>query len=176
MLISIAVRAKECTGYSDSGKTICNECYLLKYNPILAHRLTIPKLAPENLKFTPKFYFENNSLKKHLQNQDLREIWSVIKDNYDTSIWITLADKATNGALKEKPVFTELCEVMVQAAICKDNNKGKQNIQYNEDFTNFLIILGSFSTRALDLFRQNLEGRTIQNIRYPSVQFACFIC
>ncbi|POG69812.1 hypothetical protein GLOIN_2v1776655, partial [Rhizophagus irregularis DAOM 181602=DAOM 197198] len=99
----IAVRAKECTGYSDSGKTICNECYLLKYNPILAHRLTIPKPAPENLKFTPKFYFENNSLKKHLQNQDLHEIWSVIKDNYDTSIWITLADKATNGAFKEKP-------------------------------------------------------------------------
>ena len=44
---------------------------------------------------------------------------------------------------------------MVQAAIRKDNNKGKQNIQYNEDFTNFLIILGSFSTRAFD-----------QNIRY----------
>ncbi|EXX74213.1 hypothetical protein RirG_053190 [Rhizophagus irregularis DAOM 197198w] len=54
---------------------------------------------------------------------------------------------------------------MVQAAIRKDNNKGKQNIQYNEDFTNFLIILESFNTRALDLFRQNLEGRTIQNIR-----------
>ncbi|CAB4482434.1 unnamed protein product [Rhizophagus irregularis] len=161
----IAVRAKECTGYSDSGKTICNECYLLKYNPILAHRLTIPKPAPENLKFTPKFYFENNSLKKHLQNQDLHEIWSVIKDNYDTSIWITLANKATNDAFKEKPVFTGLCEVMVQAAIRKDNNKGKQNIQYNEDFTNFLIILESFSTRVLDLFRQNLEGRTIQNIR-----------
>ncbi|GBC53360.2 hypothetical protein GLOIN_2v1772310 [Rhizophagus irregularis DAOM 181602=DAOM 197198] len=142
----IAVRAKECTGYSDSGKTICNECYLLKYNPILAHRLTIPKPAPENLKFTPKFYFENNSLKKHLQNQDLHKIWSVIKDNYDTSIWITLADKATNGAFKEKPVFTGLYEVMVQAAIRKDNNKGKQNIQYNEDFTNFLIILGSFNT------------------------------
>ncbi|RGB23503.1 hypothetical protein C1646_774410 [Rhizophagus diaphanus] len=35
---------------------------------------------------------------------------------------------------------------MIQAAICKDNNKGKQNIQYDEDFTNFLIILGSFST------------------------------
>ncbi|GBC42011.2 hypothetical protein RIR_jg9593.t1 [Rhizophagus irregularis DAOM 181602=DAOM 197198] len=54
---------------------------------------------------------------------------------------------------------------MVQAAVRKDNNKGKQNIQYNEDFTNFLIILESFSTQAFNLFRQNLEGRTIQNIR-----------
>ncbi|CAB4434731.1 unnamed protein product [Rhizophagus irregularis] len=161
----VAVRAKECIGYSESGKTICDECLTLKYNPILNHRLTIPKPAPENLKFTPKFYFENNSLKKHLQNQDLREIWTIIKDDYDTNVWITLADKANNGAFKEKPVFTGLCDVMVQAAIRKDNNKGKQNIQYNEDFTNFLIILESFSTRALDLFRQNLEGRTIQNIR-----------
>ncbi|RGB22902.1 hypothetical protein C1646_775341 [Rhizophagus diaphanus] len=106
------------------------------------HRLTIPKPAPENLKFMPKFYFENNSLKKHLQNQDLRKIWSIVKNNYDTNIWIILADKAHKGAFKEKPVFTELCEVMIQAAI------------------------RSFSTRAFDLFRQNLEGRTIQNIRY----------
>jgi hypothetical protein len=63
-------------------------------------------------------------------------------------------------------VFEGLCEVMLQASIRKDNNKGKQNMKYNEDFTNFLIILGSFSTRALEFFRQNLEGRTIQNIRY----------
>ena len=36
-------------------------------------------------------------------------------------------------------------------------------IQMN--FTNFLVILGSFSLRALDLFRQNLAGRSIQSIR-----------
>ena len=137
----------------------------MKYNPLLAHRLTIPKPASENHKFTPKFYFENNSLKKYLQNQDLHEIWSVIKNDYNPNIWVTLANKAINGVFNEKPVFMGLCEVMVQAAIRKENNKGKQNIHYNEDFTNFLIILGSFNTRALDLFRQNFEGRTIQNIR-----------
>ncbi|GBC36317.2 hypothetical protein GLOIN_2v1776655 [Rhizophagus irregularis DAOM 181602=DAOM 197198] len=122
------VRAKKCTGYSDFEKTIYHECYTLKYDSILAHCLTIPKPALKNLKFTPKFYFENNSLKKYLQNQDL-------------------SDKANKGAFKEKSVFTELCEVIVQAAVHKDNNKG------------------NFSTRALNLFRQNLEGRTIQNIR-----------
>jgi hypothetical protein len=101
-----------------------------------------------------------------LQNQDLCEIWSIVKDNDHANIWITLADKAIHGVFNEKPVFEGLCEIMVQAAIRKDNNKGKQNFKYNEELTNFLIILGSFSTRALNIFRQNLEGRTIQNIRY----------
>ncbi|EXX73794.1 hypothetical protein RirG_057140 [Rhizophagus irregularis DAOM 197198w] len=159
----VAVRAKTCTGYSEKG--ICDECLTLKHNNLLENRLAVPKPAPQNLKFTPKFYFETNSLKKHLQNQDLREIWSIVKDDDHTNIWITLADKAIHGVFNEKPVFEGLCEIMVQASIRKDNNKGKQNFTYNEEFTNFLIILGSFSTRALDIFRQNLEGRTIQNIR-----------
>ncbi|CAB4403033.1 unnamed protein product [Rhizophagus irregularis] len=137
----VAMHAKKCIGYSEFGKTICDECLILNYNSILNHHLIIPKPAPKNLKFTPKFYFENNFLKKHLQNQDFCEIWSIIKDDYDTNVWITLADEANNGAFKEKPVFTGLCDVIIQAAIHKDNNKGKQNIQYNEDFTNFLIIL-----------------------------------
>lgn len=47
---------------------------------------------------------------------------------------------------------------MNDAAEQKIKNKGKQNIKYSEEFTNFLVILGGFSTRALDLFRQNLEG------------------
>ena len=118
----------------------------LKYNKLLANRLIVPKLASKNLKFTPKFYFETNSLKKYLQNQDLCEIWSIIKDDNHANIWIALADKAINGAFNEKSVFEGLCEIMVQTSIHKDNNKGKQNINYNEEFTNFLIILGSFST------------------------------
>ncbi|PKC03286.1 hypothetical protein RhiirA5_424001 [Rhizophagus irregularis] len=79
----VAMRAKECIGYSESEKTICDECLTLKYNLILNHY------------------------------------------DYNTNVWITLADKANNGAFKEKPVFTGLCDIMVQAAIRKDNNKGK---------------------------------------------------
>ncbi|GBB97652.1 hypothetical protein RclHR1_30270001 [Rhizophagus clarus] len=78
--------------------------------------------------------------------------------------FITLVDKAIHGVFNEKPVFEGLCEVIVQAIIRKDNNKGKQNIKYNEEFTNFFIILESFSTQALDIFCQNLEGCIIQNI------------
>jgi hypothetical protein len=48
----------------------------------------------------------------------------------------------------------------------KSKSKSKQNMKYCEEFTNFLVLLGSISPRALDLFRQNLEGRTIQSLRY----------
>jgi hypothetical protein len=39
-------------------------------------------------------------------------------------------------------------------------------MKYSEEFTNFLVLLGSISFKALDLFRQNLEGRGIQLLRY----------
>ncbi|RGB21762.1 hypothetical protein C1646_777304 [Rhizophagus diaphanus] len=55
---------------------------------------------------------------------------------------------------------------MVQAYLRKEKDMGKQNSKYSEEFTNFLVILASFSNRALDLFRQNLEGRN--TLRYDS--------
>ncbi|CAB4441869.1 unnamed protein product [Rhizophagus irregularis] len=143
-------------------EVIAKEMYSKKFS----HKFTRKKLKPfQKRALNWKIYAESQWRVDKDCVADLCEIWTIIKDDYDTNVWITLADKANNGTFKEKPVFTKFCDVMVQAAIRKDNNKGKQNIQYNEDFTNFLIILGSFSTRALDLFRQNLEGCTIQNIR-----------
>ena len=63
------------------------------------------------------------------------------------------------------PVFTGLCEVMGDAIERKMKNQSKKNLKYSDEFTNFLTILGGISPRALDLFRQNLEGRSIQSIR-----------
>ncbi|PKC59129.1 hypothetical protein RhiirA1_400179 [Rhizophagus irregularis] len=54
----IVVHAKICMGYSE--KEICDECLALKHNNLLENRLAILKPAPQNLKFTPKFYFEIN--------------------------------------------------------------------------------------------------------------------
>ncbi|PKB95443.1 hypothetical protein RhiirA5_436718 [Rhizophagus irregularis] len=54
---------------------------------------------------------------------------------------------------------------MVQAYLQKENGSGLQNLKYSEEFTNFLVILGSYSSQALNIFQQNLEGRAIQNIR-----------
>ena len=113
------------------------------------------------MKHTPLFWFENDPMKKYLQNADLLNIWNIIKgDDYPNSsnIWLTLADKAMRGVFNDKPVFTGLCHVMVQAYLRKENSFGIQNLKYSEEFTNFLVILASFSNQALDLFRQNLEG------------------
>ncbi len=38
-------------------------------------------------------------------------------------------------------------------------------MKYNKEFTNFLILLKSFSFRVLDLFHQNLERRGIQSLK-----------
>ncbi|RHZ55112.1 hypothetical protein Glove_420g91 [Diversispora epigaea] len=54
---------------------------------------------------------------------------------------------------------------MCQVTNRKGKKKGIQNLQYSDEFTNFLTILRIISPRALDLFRQNLGGCNIQNIR-----------
>lgn len=134
----------------------------------MKNQIFVPTPKPENVKYTPSFWFENDPLKKYLQNADLLQIWNIIKgDNppNNSNVWLTLANKAMEGAFNDKPIFTELCHVMVQAYLRKEKGSGRQNLKYPEEFTSFLVILGSFSNWALDLFRQNLEGRTIQSIR-----------
>ncbi|RGB35348.1 hypothetical protein C1646_759430 [Rhizophagus diaphanus] len=49
---------------------------------------------------------------------------------------------------------------MCDAAERKSKYMGRQNIEYSEEFTSFLVILGGISSRALDLFKQNLEEKT----------------
>ncbi|PKB97069.1 hypothetical protein RhiirA5_279367 [Rhizophagus irregularis] len=76
-----------------------------------------------------------------------------------------LANKAVQGAFDQKPVFKGLCYIMLQAAERKEQEKGLRNLKYPTEFLNFLIVLGSISLKALDLFRQNLAGMTIRTIR-----------
>ncbi len=108
-------------------------------------------------------------MKNHLYNLDLRDIWNLLNNESENQIdntWVILADKAMKGVFNDVPVFKGLCEVMNDIAERKLKNKGKQNMKYSEEFTNFLIILKSFSNHVLDLFWQNLEGRSLQSIRY----------
>jgi hypothetical protein len=98
----------------------------------------------------------------------------MIKDNESNTasdVWIKLAEKGIQGAFDKKPVFEGLCNVMLQAVIRKEKNISKQNLKYTEEFKNFLVILGTYSPRVLDLFRQNLEGLTIQSIRYENIRY-----
>lgn len=138
-----------------------------------------PLPLPDNIKFTPKYYWEDNPLKRYLQNCDLRDIWNTLNnesENQQENPWIILANKAIKGAFKDMPVFTGLCEVMGNAIERKINNKSKRNLKYSEEFTNFLTILGGISSRALELFRQNLEGRSLQSIRLVNLIFLNINC
>ncbi|CAG8832903.1 24925_t:CDS:2, partial [Gigaspora margarita] len=93
--------------------------------------------------------------------------------------------KALKGAFNNALIFTGLCEVISDAIEQKMKNKSNKNLKYREEFTNFLVILGKsnknlkyskeftnflvilggISSKALDIFHQNLEGRLIQSIR-----------
>jgi uncharacterized protein YfkK (UPF0435 family) len=160
----------KCEGYTN--QTICNECFSLKYNKILQNRIAIVKPLTSKLKHTPKHYFENDPLKNYLKYSDLTIIWSMIKDNESNTasdVWLKLAEKGIQGAFDKKPVFEGLCNIMLQAVIRKEKNITTRNLKYNEEFKNFLVILGTYSPRVLDLFRQNLEGLTIQSIRYGNI-------
>lgn len=148
---------------------LCNECSFIRYNKILRNKIVRPLPLPSNIKFTPKHYWEDNPLKRYLQNCDLRDIWNTLNNESENQLenpWVMLADKAMKGAFTDMPVFAGLCEVMSDAVERKMKNKSKKNLKYSDEFTNFLTILGGISSRALDLFRQNLEGRSIQSIRY----------
>ncbi|CAG8855876.1 10686_t:CDS:2, partial [Gigaspora margarita] len=131
-----AVRAKTCTGFAKKGN-ICTECSSIRYNQNLYNKIAQPLPSSNNTKFTPKHYWDDNSLKRYLQNRDLH--------------------KALKGAFNDAPIFTGLCEVMSDAIEQKMKNKLNKNLKYSEEFTNFLVILGGISSRALDIFRQNLE-------------------
>ncbi|RHZ57144.1 hypothetical protein Glove_393g20 [Diversispora epigaea] len=161
------VRGKNCNG-EYINNYLCIECKNLKSNAKLVNRVRVTKPDEKNLKFTPNWYFENDKLKKYLKNGDLLTIWNIIKNNNNSTnsnLWITIATKGLKGAFNNLDTFKGLCNIMCQVIDRKEKGKGTQNLQYSEEFTSFLVILGTISPRALDLFRQNLVGRSIQSIR-----------
>ncbi|RIA90531.1 hypothetical protein C1645_823241 [Glomus cerebriforme] len=76
---SNAVRAKICTGVAEN-RNLCNECSFIRYNKILRNKIVRPLPLPSNIKFTPKHYWEDNPLKRYLQNCDLRDIWNTFNN------------------------------------------------------------------------------------------------
>lgn len=72
---------------------------MLCSNIPLVNRIAVPIPNPQNIKHTPLFWFENDLMKKYLQNSDLLHIWNIIKEDElsNSNIWLTLADKAIKG-------------------------------------------------------------------------------
>ncbi|CAI2192631.1 11704_t:CDS:2, partial [Funneliformis geosporum] len=99
-----------------------------------------PLPLSSNIKFTPKHYWEDNPLKKYLQNCDLHDIWNTLNNEPENAknLWIALADKAIKGDFKDMPIFTGLYEVMALAGISHeiehisteeyDNEEGLSNL------------------------------------------------
>ncbi|CAG8790698.1 11330_t:CDS:2, partial [Gigaspora margarita] len=139
-----AMHTKTCSGVAEKGN-ICNEYHYIWFDKNLCNRLSQKMPSSENIKFMPKFYWENSPLKNHFQNRDLHDVWNLLNNDNEnqSNPWIILADKAINGAFKDSLVFSGLCQVMSDATEQKAKKKGNQNMKYSDEFTNFLIILES---------------------------------
>lgn len=145
---------------------ICSQCSHIRSNSLFLNRLQAAVPDPKNTKYTPKFYYKNNPLLIYLKNVHIKQLSGLLDtENLSVEFWMELANKAAQGAFEQKPVFKGLCYIMLQAAEREEQNKGLQNLKYSNEFLNFLVVLGSISLKALDLFRQNLAGMAIRSIR-----------
>uniref|UniRef100_U9SP11 Uncharacterized protein n=1 Tax=Rhizophagus irregularis (strain DAOM 181602 / DAOM 197198 / MUCL 43194) TaxID=747089 RepID=U9SP11_RHIID len=137
----------------------CSPCSHIYFNSTFLNRLHCVVPDPKNTKFTPKFYYENNPLLIYLKNGHIKQLNEFLNtEDSSVGFWMELANKAVQGAFDQKPVFKGLCYIMLQAAERKEQEKGLRNLKYPTEFLNFLIVLGSISLKALDLFCQNLAG------------------
>ena len=146
----------------------CSSCSFIRNNSNFWNRVRAAIPDPKNVKHTPKFYYTNNLLLTYLKNTQIKQLNNLLTTNENspsTGFWLELANKAAQDAFEQKPVFKGLCYIMLQAAEREEKDKGLQNLKYSNEFLDFLIILGSISLKALDLFRQNLAGMTIRTIR-----------
>ncbi|PKY48484.1 hypothetical protein RhiirA4_422203 [Rhizophagus irregularis] len=147
---------------------LCSPCFHIHFNSSFLNRIQAAVPDPKNIKFTPKFYFNNNPLLTYLKNvniKQLNELLGADNSSYE-GFWMELANKASQGVFEQKPVFKGLCYIMLQTAEREEKDKGLQNLKYSNEFLNFLVVLGSISLKALDLFCQNLAGMTIRSIRH----------
>lgn len=146
---------------------ICSPCSFLYNNPCFLNRIKAVAPDPKNIKYTPKFYYNNNPLLSYLKNNHIKHLHNILCDEKSSSkeFWAEFADKATQGAFEQKPVFKGLCYIMLQAKEREEQDKGLQNLKYSNEFLSFLVILGSISLKALDLFCQNLAGINVRTIR-----------
>ena len=109
---------------------------------------------------------KKNPIFKYLKDSNLNKLYYSIDSTQDL-FWSTLlVEKECQGVFKNKPVFERLCKIMLEIANREQKNKGNQNLQYSDNFANFTTILALFEIREYEMFKQNLAGYTLRNIRY----------
>ncbi|RIB03296.1 hypothetical protein C2G38_2225512 [Gigaspora rosea] len=137
---------------------VCSPCYLLYNNLYFLNCIRAVTPEPKNIKYIPKFYYNNNSLLSYLKNNYIKQLHNILynENSFLKDFWAKFSEKATEGIFEQKPVFKGLFYIMLQATEYENQNKGLQNLKYSNEFINFLVILESISLKALDLFCQNL--------------------
>ncbi|CAG8788106.1 28897_t:CDS:1, partial [Gigaspora margarita] len=144
----------------------CSPCYLFYNNLYFLNRIRAVTPDPKNIKYTPKFYYNNNPLLSYLKNNHIKQLHNIFYNENSSlkDFWTKFSEKATEGIFEQKPVFKELCYIMLQATKCENQDKGLQNLKYSNEFLNFLVILESISLKALNLFHQNLADINVRTI------------
>lgn len=99
-----------------------------------------------------------------MKDSNLNELYYSAESNQEL-FWLKLAEKGRQGVFKNKSIFEGLCKIMLEIADREQRKKGNQNLRYSENFATFTTILASFGTRGYEMFKQNLAGRTLRNIR-----------
>ncbi|CAG8509037.1 6911_t:CDS:2, partial [Scutellospora calospora] len=173
-----AIYAQLCETYTSNISEVCNQCISLNTDQVFHNALNKRPPVRENKKFIPKAHLSSHSLSNYLSNPDIAMLVSLTKsdESQPVSFWKTLAKIGECSAFHKKRAFEGLCEVMVEIAKRHEAGKGLQNLTYLEKFSDFISILASLSPRAYNLFRQNLAGKTIQNIRYKIIKFKYQTC
>ncbi|RGB27122.1 hypothetical protein C1646_769540 [Rhizophagus diaphanus] len=163
------IRSIECKILTVNKENIYNKCIELNSDKNLKNVIIRPIPQIENWKFIPKYLVKKNPIFKYLKDSSLNEFYNSIDlvQDSDSSFWAILAEKGCQGVFKNKKNFKELCKIMVEIVDCEQRNKGNQNL---ENFANFITILASFETRGYEMFKQNLTGQTLRNIRLHHVQ------
>ncbi|CAG8851503.1 27555_t:CDS:2, partial [Gigaspora margarita] len=127
------------------------------------------ELSKKELQILDNEIIQHNPIAKYIYNQDIGDLLYLANNtssnaNNKNSFWTKFAEMGKAGSFKNKKIFEELCHVMVQIADREQHKKELQNLKYSDQFSDFLVILASFSPRAYNIFQQNLAGHTIQNI------------
>ncbi|CAG8553684.1 25038_t:CDS:10, partial [Racocetra persica] len=82
-------------------------------------QLGLPTVTPDpkNIKYTPKFYYNNDPLLSYLKNNHIKQLHNILFDGNSSSkeFWTEFSEKANEGVFEQKLVFKGLCYIMLQA-------------------------------------------------------------
>ncbi|RGB27851.1 hypothetical protein C1646_768566 [Rhizophagus diaphanus] len=68
----ICIRSVNCE--KKTYRELCSPCFYIHFNSSFLNRIQAAVPDPKNIKFTPKFYFNNNPLLTYLKNVNIKQL------------------------------------------------------------------------------------------------------